>query len=388
MRERLQTLVRSDSAPRALAAAAAMFAGVCAWRFADPNPGSAIGTLYVVPIALLAVRFDKRGGIAGACLGTVLFALWALTTHAGVEPSGYVVRGASFFAVALIVATQVERRHSVEREADRWFSMSDELCCVAGLDGYFTRVNSSWTECLGYTEEELLSRPYYELVHPEDLERTRGQAVSLADPEYVSVHFENRYRAKDGTWHWLLWSSRSDGKQIYAAARDITDRKHFEGQLETLASEDTLTGIGNRRAWEERCIVELRRAARSGEPLSIAMLDVDDLKAVNDSHGHAAGDRLLRGTAAAGGQAIRATDFIARLGGDEFGLLLPNCTGAGAEEVLARMLRLMPTGQMFSAGVATWDGHEQLASLVARADAALYDDKPSRGHSALTEADH
>ncbi len=387
MRNRVQNLLRTDSAPRALAITAAMFAGVVAWRFADPNPVSAIGTLYVVPISLLAVRFGKRGGIAGACIGTALFALWALVTQAGVEPSGYLVRSANFFAVALIVATQVERRHRVEREADRWFSMSDELCCVANMDGYFTRVNSSWTDCLGHTEEELTSRPFFEFVHPDDLERTQREAAALADSSHATIHFENRYRAKDGTWHWLLWSSRSDGESIYAAARDITERKHLEGKLEALASEDTLTGIGNRRAWEDRCIVELRRAARTGEPLSIAMLDLDRLKAVNDRHGHAAGDRLLRATAAAGSAAVRETDIIARLGGDEFGLLLPNCTSAGAEDVLARMRRLMPTGDTFSAGVATWDGAEPLADVASRADAALYTAKRARGDRARARAD-
>lgn len=308
MRKRIQNLAGTDSAPRTLSIAAAMFAVIVAWRFADPNPESAIGTLYVVPISLLAVRFGKRGGIAGACLGTALFVLWSLAAQVAIEPSGYLVRAASFFAVALIVATQVERRHRVEREADRWFSMSDELCCVATMDGYFTRVNSSWTDCLGHSEEELTSRPYVEFVHPDDLERTLREAAALADPSHATVHFENRYRAKDGTWHWLLWSSRSDGESVYAAARDITERKYLEGKLEALASEDTLTGIGNRRAWEDRSIVELRRATRSGEPLSIAMLDLDRLKAVNDDNGHAAGDRLLRATAAAAnGRSARPT---------------------------------------------------------------------------------
>lgn len=375
MRQRFQALLSTESVPRTLAISAAMFAGILAWRFADPNATSPIGTLYVVPIALLAVRFGTRGGLAGAGVGMALFLLWGLVDHVSIDATGYIVRAAIFFSVALIVATQVESRHRVEREADRWFTMSDELCCVASLDGYFTRVNSSWTECLGYTEEELLSRPYYELVHPDDLERTQAQGVALADPTYASAHFENRYRAKDGSWHWLLWSSRSDGESIYAAARDITDRKHLEGELETRASEDTLTGIGNRRAWEDRSIVELRRAARSGEPLSVAMVDLDNLKSVNDELGHAAGDRLLRATAAAATQAIRATDFIARVGGDEFGLLLPNCDGAGAEDTLKRIRQALPAGHSVSAGFATWDGQEPLASVISRADRALYASK-------------
>ena len=116
------------------------------------------------------------------------------------------------------------------------------MCCVANFDGYFTRVNAAWTESLGYTADELMEKPYFEFVHPDDLERTEVEAAGLADPEHSTVHFENRYRAKDGSWHWLLWSSRSDGKAIYAAARDITERKRLEHTLHTLATEDTLTG--------------------------------------------------------------------------------------------------------------------------------------------------
>jgi len=144
----------------------------------------------------------------------------------------------TFAAVALVVGWQVRARDRFQAEADRWFSISDEMCCVASFDGYFTRVNAAWTDCLGYTAEEMTSKPYFEWVHPDDLERTQVEAAGLADPEHSTVHFENRYLAKDGSWHWLLWSSRSDGKAIYAAARDITERKHLEHTLQTLATED------------------------------------------------------------------------------------------------------------------------------------------------------
>ena len=241
-------------------------------------------------------------------------------------------------------------------------------------------MNAAWTECLGYSSDELLGQPYVELVHPDDLERTLAEAAALEDPDHATVHFENRYRAKDGSWHWLLWSSRSDGKAIYAAARDITERKRLEHNLQTMATEDKLTGLPNRRAWEERVTVEARRAARSGEPLLVAMVDLDDLKSVNDTQGHAAGDRLLRASAAGWTQALRETDFIARLGGDEFGVLLPNCGESEAEAVIQRMREAMPAGHGISAGVARWDGEEPLLTLLERADQLLYVDKAeSRG---------
>lgn len=370
--QRLHNLLSNDSPARAARLAGALFAAILAWRFAASDPVSAVGSLYVVPIALLAVRFGTRGGLVGATIGSSLIVLWTTVEHVQITPSGYLVRFVSFFAVALIVGWQVESRHHVEREADRWFSMSNELCCVASFDGYYTRVNQAWTDSLGYSREELLETPYVDFVHPDDLERTRVEAAALEEPGHSTVTFENRYRATDGSWHWLLWSSRSDGTQVYASARDITERKKLEQKLESLASEDKLTGIANRRAWEERFIVELRRAARSGEPLQVAMVDLDDLKAMNDAQGHAAGDRLLRASAAAWTSAVRETDFVARLGGDEFGVLLPNCTEAGAEEVAERMCQAMPDGSSCSIGVAQWDGAEFPAETLARADDALY----------------
>lgn len=126
---------------------------------------------------------------------------------------GYLARGLTFVAVALVVGWQGRDRRRAQVEADRWFTISDEMCCVANFDGYFVRVNAAWTECLGYSSEEMMQRPFFEFVHPDDLERTQTEAAGLADPDHTTVHFENRYRAMDGSWHWLLWSSRSDGRQ-------------------------------------------------------------------------------------------------------------------------------------------------------------------------------
>lgn len=374
MRQTHSRSPRSVGRP-ALVLAIAMFAAILAWRFADGNPVSAINFLYVVPVALLAVSFGTRGGIAAAALAVALSVMWAQIEGISLGVDGYLVRGFTFAAVALVVGWQVKARHRVQAEADRWFSISYEMCCVANFDGYFTRVNAAWTECLGYSADELMSKPFVEFVHPDDLERTQAETAALAEPEHSTVHFENRYRAKDGSWHWLLWSSRSDGKAIYASARDITERKHLERTLQALATEDTLTGIGNRRGWEERITVETRRAARAGEPLLVAMVDLDNLKLLNDSQGHAAGDRLLRASAAGWSEAVRETDFVARLGGDEFGVLLPNCTESAAEAVIDRMRQAMPTGHRFSVGVARWEGGEPIADLMKRADEALYADK-------------
>lgn len=363
-----------------LAMAVALFAAVTAWRFAVADPAAGVGFLYVIPVALVAVRFGLRGGLAAAATSTGLVMWWAFSTDA-LGFTGNATRSVTFVAVAAVVGWQVERRRALEGEADRWFSVSNDMCVVASLDGYFTRVNDAWTDRLGYSEEELLERPFVDFVHPDDIERTNAETAALADPDHMTVRFENRYRAKDGSWHWLQWASRSDGRHIYAAARDVTEQKRLEADLRRLARTDELTGLANRRVWDDRIAEEVRRAKRSGHPLSVAMIDLDGFKQLNDAEGHAAGDRLLKAVASKWSREVRETDLLARLGGDEFGLLLPGCGTADGMGIVDRMRAAMPAGQTFSAGVATWDGEEPFSGLIKRADERLYEDKKGKGAS-------
>lgn len=351
--------------------AAGLFIAITAWRFADPAPATGITFLYVVPISLLAAGFGYRGGIPGAAVASGLFAWWGTSHDVVLSSGGYLVRAAAFFAVALVVAWQVQRSKALEGEADRWFSISDDMCCVANFDGYFTRVNAAWSRWLGYSEEELLDQPFVALVHPDDVLRTVAETAALASGPHATINFENRYRGKSGRWHWLSWSARSDGKQIYAAARDLTERKELEAQLRALATEDKLTGVANRRAWDMRVEDEIRRAARAQWTLTIAMLDIDNLKTVNDTQGHAAGDRLLIACATAWTDAIRDSDFLARLGGDEFALLLPDCDASAAGEVIGRLRAATPAGIQFSAGIAE-RGNATADAWMQQADEALY----------------
>jgi diguanylate cyclase (GGDEF)-like protein/PAS domain S-box-containing protein len=143
-------------------------------------------------------------------------------------------------------------------------------------------------------------------------------------------------------------------------------------RLEAQARTDQLTGVANRRTWDDELPRELARARRTGESLSLAILDLDRFKVYNDTYGHPAGDRLLRGVAAAWAERLRATDVLARYGGEEFAVLLPACEAGSAEAVAEQLRAAMPDGETCSIGVATWDGEETADALVARADAALY----------------
>jgi diguanylate cyclase (GGDEF)-like protein len=138
-----------------------------------------------------------------------------------------------------------------------------------------------------------------------------------------------------------------------------------------LARTDSLTGVANRRAWDEELPRELARAARSGEQLCLALVDLDHFKAYNDRHGHPAGDRLLRAAAAAWQERLRKTDLLARYGGEEFAVLLPNCGVGDAMEIAERLRTALPEGTC-SIGVASWDRREEAKALVDRADRALY----------------
>jgi len=129
-------------------------------------------------------------------------------------------------------------RHRAQDELDRFFNLSQDMLCVAGFDGYFTRVNPAWQAQLGYTPEELLARPYMEFVYPEDRAATISAAAGLSTGEKL-VYFENRYIHKDGTLRWLLWAATPLPEQqvIYATARDITESKATEEAMHDLVEE-------------------------------------------------------------------------------------------------------------------------------------------------------
>lgn len=150
------------------------------------------------------------------------------------------------------------------------------------------------------------------------------------------------------------------------------DAENEAERLGRLAHFDELTQAANRRRFEERLAMEQSRAARSGDRLSVCVIDLDHFKAYNDAHGHPAGDDLLRRVAAAWAGVLRPDSLLARLGGEEFGLILPSASSQDCEIVVERLRSVTPAEITFSAGIATWDGTEPVAAAVARADVALY----------------
>jgi PAS domain S-box-containing protein len=153
----------------------------------------------------------------------------------------------SLKALSRLVVTQMELRRSVadlsrairerrmtEEELDQLFTVSLDMLCIAGFDGYFKRINPAWEKTLGIPIEELLAKPFTEFVHPDDRDRTAAESEKLDEGEQV-ISFENRYRCDDGSYRWLLWNATPspDSKLIFAVARDVTQRKEAERRLST-----------------------------------------------------------------------------------------------------------------------------------------------------------
>ncbi len=151
------------------------------------------------------------------------------------------------------------------------------------------------------------------------------------------------------------------------------ERESMIRSLESMAATDPLTGLANRRAWDERLAAAMAGARRTGSPLTVALVDVDHFKAFNDEHGHGAGDAILRIFADVAGATVRGADVLARWGGEEFALMLADCaSGEDALTAVDRVRASMPGQTTCSAGVATWDGVESAQQLMMRADSALY----------------
>jgi len=153
--------------------------------------------------------------------------------------------------------------------------------------------------------------------------------------------------------------------------RQAIEISRLVSRLEGLARTDPLTGVPNRRVWEEELPRELERARRMGTGLCLAMIDLDNFKVYNDRHGHQAGDLVLKEAASAWRAEVRSTDLLARYGGEEFVLLLPACAMADAVAIVERLREATPLVTC-SVGLAEWDFQEASADLVERADQALY----------------
>jgi diguanylate cyclase (GGDEF)-like protein/PAS domain S-box-containing protein len=284
---------------------------------------------------------------------------------------------------------------------------STDMITRFGADFRRLYVSPSCFDLLGYRQEELIGQEPSGVVHPDDwllLDATLNQPLRDGQP---TARASYRAIRRDGSVVWLEASGRSlpCNAGFIVATRDITGRKMFERrledanrQLEALAMLDPLTGLANRRRFDELIAEEHRRSRRIECPVSLIMIDADRFKSYNDTYGHPAGDACLRAIAGAiQGTLQRPGDVAARYGGEEFAVLLPHTDAIGAVGIawqIVEAVRLIrPQGDMavrmtVSVGVAGTLPHLDLLSapdMVAAADRALYLAKAAGGDAVRCE---
>ena len=190
------------------------------------------------------------------------------------------------------------------------------------------------------------SKGMAELVHPDDIDAVRTTLRDHIDgvtPDYATVH---RIRMRDGSWRWIEargtvteWGERNEPLRMIGTFSNIDARKQEEERMRRMAHEDPLTKLPNRVLLDDRMRQAIRVAARDGHKVGLIYFDLDKFKPVNDTHGHAVGDRLLRMVAERVRAVLRESDTLARVGGDEFAVLLPRCAQAqDTERVAAAIL--------------------------------------------------
>ncbi|HVL64180.1 MAG TPA: EAL domain-containing protein [Actinomycetota bacterium] len=291
-----------------------------------------------------------------------------------------------------------EREKQGERRSAARFTRlvehSSDVITVIDRDGRIRFQSPSITRVLGFGQRDLLGTDSLDLVHPDD--RPRVSSIirkAMKESDAVAV-FECRLRATDGTWRHCEISLKSrlrdpDLQGVVLNTRDVTERKLLEEKLAHQAFHDALTDLPNRELFRDRVDHALERGRRlSDTAIGVLFMDLDDFKTINDSLGHAAGDRLLVAVAQRLKEQLRGSDTAARLGGDEFALLLEDMKEPKDAEIVAeRVLQAMRApfdveGQDVyvhpSIGVALGDAATESADdLLRDADVAMYRAKAS-----------
>jgi diguanylate cyclase (GGDEF)-like protein/PAS domain S-box-containing protein len=400
---KLPTQILAERPRVSLAIAAALFPAIFALRLIAPETGDAVTFLYVVPVVLVAVAYGGSWGLAAAAVAFSLSTVWVLIESIPVSALGYAVRALAFGTVGFLVGRFSTQLRRLEAESARHFALSLDMICIAGLNGYFKAVNPAFERTLGYSQEELLGRPFVDFIHPDDRERTESEAAAIPDGD-GTVHFQNRWFDKQGELHWLEWSSAmfADEGLIYAVARDVTDRKELEQELERLSQHDPLTGVYNRRRFDEELSAGLDDARRHERGGALLLIDLDRFKKINDELGHAAGDFALCEVARVLAENTRGSDavgrdadgIVARVGGDEFAVLLAEVGPVEAAAIGERLVAVLdatdlrvegnPVPLAISVGVAPFNGRQDVDAkeLLALADQAMYVVKAGGGGGA------
>lgn len=316
--------------------------------------------------------------------------VWALTHAQAVKDAAGEAR---YIVSHFIDVTAIRDAQQLQGEASAHFetAFADAPIGMALVapDGRWLKVNRTLCELTGYAESDLLERTFQDITHPEDLDTDLEHIQRLLAGEADRYAMEKRYFTATGYPVWVNLSVsivRDQEKRplhFICHIEDISARRDLQARLRRLADHDPLTELCNRRRFEEELHRQLARCRRYGEQAALLMIDLDGFKAINDTHGHSAGDDMLKAVAHALSSSIRESDSIARIGGDEFAVIMANVAPENVS-LVAHKLRMVilateitvageTVGVDASIGAEPLDAHtsDQQAAM-ARADAAMY----------------
>jgi diguanylate cyclase (GGDEF)-like protein len=421
----------------------AFFAGVVLLRDAGGGATSGVGPLVLLPVCWLALYSGRAAlTVALAATGAVFLGPWLLIggpSYPDLElRRGLVlmlVAGLVGFAVQKLVRTLHEHGEAATSAMSRAAAAAEQLAAVAEVR-HSMQVNQDPREVICEGARALCGAAVAFLLEPESdagLRRTagvgfeqttvlvpmdparsaaadcllRGRRLFIPDAR-TDARIRHGLRVEVGATSLLYEPVVRRGRVVAVlvvgwremivlgdaavaavslmaveAAVALEQADLLRG-VQELARTDQLTGMPNRRAFDELLPAALAASAPA-EPLCVALLDLDHFKAYNDTLGHPAGDRFLQDAASEWSRQLRGTDVLARYGGEEFAVVLGDCDLGGADVVLEKLRRATPHEQTVSIGIAQWDGQESRQALIQRADDALYQAKHT-GRNRLVRA--
>ncbi len=358
----------------------------------------------IMPFVLLATMRLGPLGAAGATLIVAIVGLAGSTFDLGPLGMIDVAHGrriqyfqffvATVFVSALPVGAFLAQRERLaqrlrEREADyrHVIESIEDVVYKTDVKGRWTFLNPAWTRLTGHKVSDTLHTSFMHAIHPDDRQHALDCLAPLYAREIQDCRQELRYVHADGSLRWVEALSQlalDEGGNIigtFGTLRDVTARKSLEAQLTAHATTDALTGLLNRRAFIEMVDAELATRADT----TLAMLDIDHFKAVNDAHGHPAGDAVLRAFARICREAVGPDAVIGRIGGEEFAVLLAGLALPDAQPVLERLRAAIQAANIdiegASIAITASIGATEVAAgptasdLLKRADRALYEAK-------------
>jgi diguanylate cyclase (GGDEF)-like protein/PAS domain S-box-containing protein len=319
--------------------------------------------------------------------------VWYVSRWSPIERHGEVVAG-------LIVASDITRRVMLERldmsEQDVILDSAAEGILGLDTEGRITFANVAAADMLGISQAELRGRNIHDVVHAggdaSPPHKAEECPVLLSITHGIVQHMEDEvFSPREGTTFPVTYTSSplSERGALTGAVltfNDVTERKRFEAQLQYLADHDPVTGLFNRRRFEQELARQLSHARRYGTSGAVLALDLDNFKYVNDTMGHKAGDEVIASVARNVRERVRDGDTLARLGGDEFAVLLPDANLEQAQSVARAIIEAVRSqavtagGQQLrvttSVGITTFGNREvDGEGLLVEADLAMYDAK-------------